>query len=484
MAIRGILVEGVWIESPNLVKGEFFSHFPNRFDKPVDSRLHIDAEFPNKFSFEQQTDLEINITRDEIKKAVWDCGVDKSPGPDGFSFDFFRRYWSLLENDVVEAVLYFFTYGKFSKGAFVANRQILDEPFILNELFQRCKKKKKQTMIFKVDFEKAYDSVRWDYLDDVLKKFGFGDKWCGWIHSCLYSSKGLVIVNGSPTKEFQFHRGLKQVQRVVDAGMFRGINIGPSLQLSHLFYADDAIFMGHWSDSNIDTIIYALECFYHASGLRINMNKSKLMGISVSSDKVEQAARKIGCPILNAPFSYLVPSRVLQKMEPVRCYFFNGADLNGKKQIWVKWNKVLASKDNGGLGIHGKDGKIGTQIKNMQPSVWLDIVREVNKCRNQGIDLLGFIHKKIGNGEDTLFWEDAWRCDNNFKSKYPRMYGFETNKHATVANKLSHGDISSSFRRVPRGGLEEFQYLQLLKDMKDVSLIDMKDRWSSSLDGA
>ncbi|GKE32605.1 RNA-directed DNA polymerase, eukaryota [Tanacetum coccineum] len=40
-------------------------------------------------NFEQQTDLEINITRDEIKKAVWDCGVDKSPGPDGFSFGFF-----------------------------------------------------------------------------------------------------------------------------------------------------------------------------------------------------------------------------------------------------------------------------------------------------------------------------------------------------------------------------------------------------------
>ncbi|GKC12914.1 hypothetical protein Tco_1009696 [Tanacetum coccineum] len=64
------------------------------------------------------------------------------------------------------------------------------------------------------------------------------------------------------------------------------------------------------------------------------------------------------------------------------------------------------------------------------------------------------------------------------------MYGLETNKHATVANKLSHGDISSSFRRVPRGGLEEFQYLQLSKDMEDVSLIDMKDRWSWSLDGA
>ncbi|GJV57689.1 RNA-directed DNA polymerase, eukaryota, reverse transcriptase zinc-binding domain protein [Tanacetum coccineum] len=123
------------------------------------------------------------------------------------------------------------------QSAFVAKRQILDGPFILNELFQWCKMKKKHTMIFKVDFEKAYDSVRWDYLDDVLK---------------------------SSTKEFQFHRGLKQgdplspflfllimkslhisMQRVVDAGLFRGIQVGSSLQVSHLFYADDAVFMGH-----------------------------------------------------------------------------------------------------------------------------------------------------------------------------------------------------------------------------------------------
>nr|GEU50172.1 RNA-directed DNA polymerase, eukaryota [Tanacetum cinerariifolium] len=234
---------------------------------------------------------------------------------------------------------------------------------------QMAIREKETNYDFKVNFEKAYDSVRWDYLDDVLKKFGFGDKWCGWIRSCLYSSKGSVIVNGSPTKEFHFHRGLKQgdplspflfllimerlhisVQRVVDVDMLRGINIGPSLQLSHLFYADDAIFMGHWSDSNIDTIIYALECFYHASGLRINMNKSKLMGISVSSDKVEQAARKIGMMPIYHMSIFKVPSRVLKKIEYVRCHIFNEAYLNAKKQIWVKWNKVLASKYNGGLG--------------------------------------------------------------------------------------------------------------------------------------
>ncbi|GJY75152.1 RNA-directed DNA polymerase, eukaryota [Tanacetum coccineum] len=73
-----------------------------------------------------------------------------------------------------------------------------------------CKKKKKQTLLFKVDFEKAYYSVRWDFLDDVLGKFGFGDKWRKWIQCCLHSSKGSIIINGSPTDEFQFGRGLKQ----------------------------------------------------------------------------------------------------------------------------------------------------------------------------------------------------------------------------------------------------------------------------------
>ncbi|GJV50013.1 RNA-directed DNA polymerase, eukaryota [Tanacetum coccineum] len=61
--------------------------------------------------------------------------------------------------------------------AFLPNRQILDGPFIINEILARCKLKKQQAMIFKVDFAKAYDSVRWDYLDDVLISFGFGPKW-------------------------------------------------------------------------------------------------------------------------------------------------------------------------------------------------------------------------------------------------------------------------------------------------------------------
>ncbi|GJU02222.1 RNA-directed DNA polymerase, eukaryota, partial [Tanacetum coccineum] len=93
--------------------------------------------------------------------------------------------------------------------------------------------------------------------------------------------------------------------RVVEAGMYKGIGLTPSFNLSHMFYADDAVFMGQWSEKNINTIIYVLKCFQQASGLHINLSKSKLMGLAVGDESVSQAANQIGCGVLKAPFTYL-----------------------------------------------------------------------------------------------------------------------------------------------------------------------------------
>ncbi|GJQ95177.1 hypothetical protein Tco_0006316 [Tanacetum coccineum] len=84
--------------------------------------------------------LESPVSRDEVRNAVWGCGENKSPGPDGFSFEFFRKFWDTV-----------------------------------------------------VDFAKAYDSIRWDFLEDVLTAFGFGPKWCSWIRGCLHSGMASVL---------------------------------------------------------------------------------------------------------------------------------------------------------------------------------------------------------------------------------------------------------------------------------------------------
>ncbi|GJW42046.1 hypothetical protein Tco_0070845 [Tanacetum coccineum] len=60
-----------------------------------------------------------------------------------------------------------------------------------------------------------------------------------------------------------------------------------------------------WDCGTDKSPVHVLECFYRASGLRINMSKSKIMGIHVVSDKVKSAATKLGCLILKTPFLYL-----------------------------------------------------------------------------------------------------------------------------------------------------------------------------------
>ncbi|GJS05184.1 hypothetical protein Tco_0321692 [Tanacetum coccineum] len=144
---------------------------------------------------------------------------------------------------------------------------------------------------------------------------------------------------------------------VVNAGLYNRIHIDDSLSLSHLFYADDVIFVGKWNLLNLSTIVNVLKWFYLDSGLKINLYKSKLMGIGIPHDVVASAARSIGCSTLHLPFKYLrvkVPKRVLSKMESIRRNFFNGVKNAQKKMYLICWNKILASKKNRAIyGVRG-----------------------------------------------------------------------------------------------------------------------------------
>ncbi|GKA39338.1 RNA-directed DNA polymerase, eukaryota [Tanacetum coccineum] len=477
------MIDGDWVDDPSRVKDEFRNHFAARFQDPGICHGKINFSFPNRLNHEQSTELESSITREEIRNAVWGCGENKSPGPDGFTFEFFRKFWSVVGPDFCTAVEWFFDHASFSIGcnssfialipksldpksvgdyrpisligsmykvitkilatrlsvvisdlisdvqtAFLPNRQILDGPFIINELLARCHHKKQRAMVFKVDFAKAYDSIRWDYLEDVLHSFGFGSKWRSWIRGCLNSGMASILVNGSPTSEFQFHRGLKQgdplapylfilvmeslhlsFTRVIEAGIFTGVRIDPSTMISHLFYADDVVFIGEWSQDNLKGIMHSLRCFSLLSGLSINIKKSHLLGVGIPASYVNEAASSIGCSVMKAPFKYLgvmvggnaslvkawddtinklkmrlskwklktlsiggrltllksvlgstpiynmslykVPKTVLNSMEAIRRNFFNGTQDDERKITWVKWTKVLASKKQGGLGV-------------------------------------------------------------------------------------------------------------------------------------
>nr|GEZ27011.1 RNA-directed DNA polymerase, eukaryota [Tanacetum cinerariifolium] len=453
--------DDIWMDEPLMVKQEFLNHFKSRFDKPNETRINLNMHIPNIITSDQCDDLEIKIIESDVVAAVCflfhhgllpkgsnlsfialipktsDANMVKNYRPISLIGSLCKIITKVLANRLVNVL------GNLVnevQSAFVANRKILYGPFILNELFQ------------------------WY---DILKNFGFGDRWCGWIRSCLNSSRGSIIVNGSPTEEFQFYKRLKQ-------GLFNGIVLGPTLQLSHMFYADDAIFVGQWSNANIDTLVLVLECFHRASGKRINMNKSKIMGISVEEDKVDIAASKIGCLILKSPFSYLgskvgglmshiqswnevvdrvythlskwkmktlsiegrltllksalgsmpiyhmsifkVLVRDLQRLESIRSHLFNGNDLHGKVMSWVKWKNVLASKEKGDLGVS-------------------------------------------------------------------RLYALNREKLISMADKLEQVDLGSSLRRMPRDGVELMQFSELNTSLEGLQLLSMNDRWTWTMVG-
>jgi hypothetical protein len=64
-----------------------------------------------------------------------------------------------------------------TQSTFVKERQILDDILIANEVVDEARKSNKELMVFKVDFEKAYDSVDWGYLNEVMNKMAFPLLW-------------------------------------------------------------------------------------------------------------------------------------------------------------------------------------------------------------------------------------------------------------------------------------------------------------------
>nr|GFA19985.1 RNA-directed DNA polymerase, eukaryota, reverse transcriptase zinc-binding domain protein [Tanacetum cinerariifolium] len=92
LVIKGILVDGEWIKNPNRVKSEFYSQYSNLFSAPAWDRSLFDVNFPRRLNSDHVFDLEDMVSNEEIKRAVWDCGSDKSPWPEGFTFEFFKKF--------------------------------------------------------------------------------------------------------------------------------------------------------------------------------------------------------------------------------------------------------------------------------------------------------------------------------------------------------------------------------------------------------
>lgn len=263
--IRGLMVNGFWCEDPMAIKAELVRYYKLLFSEGCSIRPLFCCDRVEKIMVEEATSLEKEFSEGEIMDAIRSCGGDKAPGPDGFNFKYIRKFLDIIKPELVHAVQWFGEKMEISKGcnasfvtlipkvtdpiglgdfrpisligcyykiitkilaerikkvvgnvvgdvqnAFIRGRFILDGVLIANETVDYLKKNRSKGLIFKVDFEKAYDSLNWRFLIDIVKKMGFGDKWCKWVDSCLRSATMSILVNGSPTEEFCLERGVRQ----------------------------------------------------------------------------------------------------------------------------------------------------------------------------------------------------------------------------------------------------------------------------------
>ncbi|KAJ9542202.1 LOW QUALITY PROTEIN: hypothetical protein OSB04_028708 [Centaurea solstitialis] len=468
LRIHGLNLNGSWESDPDRIKAATREH-------PV--RPVINSSLFKKISDSQRRWLETPFSEQVVKEVVWNCGYNKAPGSDGFTLEFVRKFWIVVGKDFFEAVKFFEINRQINPGSnssFITLIPKVSDPLTLDDyrpinligcinkiiskvLAERlkcvlssvisntqtafikgrsildgllmAKKARRKMLLFKVDFAKAFDSLNWNYLDNVMLQMGFGVIWRDWMKGCLSTAKVSVLINGAPTKEFNLNKGVRQgdplapflfilaaeglaviMKEAHRANIFHGVQLVNGLEDVSLFqFADDAIIAGDWNHNNAKNLIRILKCFEICSGLKINLNKCRILGVSVSKEEVARLARCLNCKEETFPFRYLglpvggnmnlsknwqplvdsfrnklsdwkartlsiggrlclckcvlgtlgtymfslykAPKKVLSLLEGLRHKFFWGGVNEERKICWVAWDKVLRSKMSGGLGI-------------------------------------------------------------------------------------------------------------------------------------
>lgn len=324
--LTGIEVGGEWVEEPGGVKEAVREHFRTQFQSRGMFRVEMPTNLDeNKLDEGDGESLTREFSENKIKEAIWECDGSKSPGPDGFNMEFYKSCWDIVKGDVMRMMVEFHAHGKLVRGcnssfivlipknegycninqfrpisligsaykivakvlarrmmrvvskiigdeqlAFIKGRYILDGVVVLNELVEDAKKSKERRIFLKVDFVKAYDSIDWEYLIEMLKILNFPSKWICWVKECISTASANVLVNGSPSGEFQLERGIRQgdplspflflaaaeglnllVKKAVKEGLFKAATVGREMvEISHLQYADDTIFSVQGSEEN------------------------------------------------------------------------------------------------------------------------------------------------------------------------------------------------------------------------------------------
>ena len=185
------------------------------------------------------------------------------------------------------------------------------------------KKKKIPKLLLKLDISKAFDTVSWQFLLEVLQGWGFGCRWRGWISLLLSTASTHILLNGQPGAPIAHRRGLRQgdpLSPMLFVIVMDALNrlfvkaqrdnvlqpIGVQAIKHHCsLYADDVILLLSPSAEEARAVKFILQLFGDASGLVTNVDKCSITPICGEHEAIHAFHEVLPCQILEFPIKYL-----------------------------------------------------------------------------------------------------------------------------------------------------------------------------------
>jgi hypothetical protein len=194
---------------------------------------------------------------------------------------------------------------------------------LVRQVARKINAKRKKGVFLKLDIARAFDSLSWPFLFEVLRHLGFGPMWLRWIGLLLYTASVRVLVNGVPGRSIKLVRGLRQGDptspqlfviamevltlcfvKAAEEGFLADL-YGCALKQRVSIYADDVALFIRPEVQDIVTAREILRCFGMASGLTVNYGKS--CAIVIRGEALDKILVKhlLRCELGEFPCKYL-----------------------------------------------------------------------------------------------------------------------------------------------------------------------------------
>lgn len=209
-----------------------------------------------------------------------------------------------------------------NQSAFIKGRSIHDN---LKDVQLTCKAihgRRMPCVLLKIDIAKAFDTVAWTFLLEVLQHMGFGRRWRNWVSAVLSTSSTKTLLNGRPGRRIRHARGLRQGDplspmlfvlvmevlnrflRWVEEHQYLTLIRGTANSRVSL-YTDDLVLFVSPVERDLQTVKAALSIFGLASGLFANLDKSVATPLHCSEQDVALVQDVLACRIEGFPCRYL-----------------------------------------------------------------------------------------------------------------------------------------------------------------------------------